>query len=311
MRFWSSSRGGLARNAGHESEVVDLYAIRFDPVLKPRDAPNWANDSLPVEALEGMNLKKQAIESATNPVQRLATRIVLRNKSTSDILKMAWKLRPRDVVEQQNKVAGAQGLAFISPIWFVGFPAILKGWIERVYTPGFAFGLKMEGWNGSLKGRVPLLKHDKVLIINTTLFDQQSYEGGGLRDAMTRLIDDFAFRYPGVKKVEHTYYYAVHGVSAEISRATWSTHTRWEAVLRQSRAANIANEKDNGPGNHMAGGRYYSKEESAMSSRCETCGMRLRAEKKPSGLLSWIWRWHTGWCPMWKAYQAELANRPR
>jgi NAD(P)H dehydrogenase (quinone) len=86
----------------------------------------------------------------------------------------------------------------------------LKGWIERVYAPGFAFGLRPEGWNGDLKGRIPLLKHDKVLIISTTLFDEAAYEVG-LKDALKRLIDDFAFRYPGIKNVEHAYFYAVHG----------------------------------------------------------------------------------------------------
>ncbi len=49
----------------------------------------------------------------------------------------------------------------------------------------------------------------------------------------------------------------------------------------------------------------------AMSSRCETCGMRLRAEKNPKAFLSRIWRWHTGWCPAWKAYQAELAQKAK
>jgi len=29
---------------------------------------------------------------------------------------------------------------------------------------------------------------------------------------MKMLIDDFAFRYPGIKKVEQVYFYAVHGV---------------------------------------------------------------------------------------------------
>jgi NAD(P)H dehydrogenase (quinone) len=120
-----------------------------------------------------------------------------------------------DVVEHQEKVAKAQGLAFISPIWFVGLPAILKGWIERVYTAGFAFGLTREGWDGDLKGRIPLLKHEKVQIINTTLFDEASYKAG-FESALKRLVDDFAFRYPGIKKVEHTYYYAVHGASPEI-----------------------------------------------------------------------------------------------
>jgi len=44
-----------------------------------------------------------------------------------------------------------------------------------------------------------------------------------------------------------------------------------------------------------------------MASRCETCGMRLRAERKPNSIISKIWRWHTKWCPGWKAYQRELA----
>ena len=35
---------------------------------------------------------------------------------------------------QQEKVAKAQALAFISPVNFVGFPAMLKGWIEPVFT---------------------------------------------------------------------------------------------------------------------------------------------------------------------------------
>ena len=46
-----------------------------------------------------------------------------------------------------------------------------------------------------------------------------------------------------------------------------------------------------------------------MESRCATCTMRLNAEKKPQSLISRLWRWHTTWCPGWKAYQAELAKQ--
>ena len=46
-----------------------------------------------------------------------------------------------------------------------------------------------------------------------------------------------------------------------------------------------------------------------MKSRCENCGMRKRAEKNPNSIISKIWRWHTGWCPGWKAYQRELAQQ--
>jgi len=42
---------------------------------------------------------------------------------------------------------------------------------------------------------------------------------------------------------------------------------------------------------------------------CEKCKMRLRAEAKPNSIISKIWRWHTKWCPGWKAYQKELAEQ--
>lgn len=42
---------------------------------------------------------------------------------------------------------------------------------------------------------------------------------------------------------------------------------------------------------------------------CETCQMRKKAEANPKALMSRLWRWHTNWCPGWKAYQAHLASQ--
>ena len=39
---------------------------------------------------------------------------------------------------------------------------------------------------------------------------------------------------------------------------------------------------------------------------CADCQMRAKAEAGPNKLISRIWRWHTTWCPGWKAYQAHL-----
>jgi len=50
-------------------------------------------------------------------------------------------------------------------------------------------------------------------------------------------------------------------------------------------------------------------EEQKEEIRCATCPMRLRAEEKPNSLIAKIWRWHTGWCPGWKAYQKSLAEQ--
>ena len=46
-----------------------------------------------------------------------------------------------------------------------------------------------------------------------------------------------------------------------------------------------------------------------IKSGCHTCAMRARAEKNPRSLMSRIWRWHTNWCPGWKAYVQELKSK--
>jgi len=44
--------------------------------------------------------------------------------------------------------------------------------------------------------------------------------------------------------------------------------------------------------------------------RCETCPMRRKADANPKTFMARLWRWHTGWCPAWKAYRAHLAEQP-
>jgi NAD(P)H dehydrogenase (quinone) len=193
------------RDAGHTNDVVDLYAIKFDPVLKLRDYTNWISETTPMETL------KEMVQSSTNRFEWFFVERWLRNKDASDVAKLVKRIRPRDILEQQRKIAEAQGLVIIAPVWFVGLPAILKGWIERVFTYGFAFSLRPEGWQGEIGGRIPLFKHEKALIMMTTLFNEKAYEGG-LGPAMKTLIDDFGFRYPGIKNVEHVYFYSVSAV---------------------------------------------------------------------------------------------------
>jgi NAD(P)H dehydrogenase (quinone) len=199
------------RDAGHTNELVDLHAMGFDPVLRDRDEPNWIDDSVPDDVLGCMHLNERMVESAGDPLRRMLLKRWIGGKAPREIIRaLRAHGGPRDVAEQQEKVARAEALAFIAPVYFVGFPAILKGWIERVFTLGFAFALKPEAWRGDIRGRLPLLTHKKALIINTTIFDQAAYESG-LGAAMQMLIDEFSLRYPGIQSVEHVYFYAVHG----------------------------------------------------------------------------------------------------
>ena len=195
-------------DAGHTSEVVDLYAIHFDPVFRMQDFASYVHESIPIDLLEQMNLKRVVLDSAGGPIQRLVVSRWLRNKDIREVAKFIHDHRPKDAFAQWEKVKNAQGLAFIAPTFWLHFPAILKGWFERVFSYGDAYALTSVGWNGEAKGRVPLLHHEKALVISTTLFKEEDYKADW-EAPMTRIIDDWGLRYPGVKNVEHVYFYAV------------------------------------------------------------------------------------------------------
>ena len=44
---------------------------------------------------------------------------------------------------------------------------------------------------------------------------------------------------------------------------------------------------------------------------CETCPARKKAEANPKSFMARLWRWHTGWFPGWKAYQAYMAEQAK
>ncbi len=204
------------REAGHSNEVVDLYAIGFDPVLRQRDTPSWLTESIPDDLLDRMRLRESLLEGAAGPLRRLALKRLIGDRDARGIIRLLReRFQPKDVLEQQEKVARAQALAFVAPVHFLSFPAILKGWLDRVWTPGFAYDLTADAWRGDINGRRPRLTHEKALIIQTTIFDERAYDTG-LRDAMRTVIDQFTLAYPGIRKVEHEFFYAVHGADDEM-----------------------------------------------------------------------------------------------
>jgi len=44
--------------------------------------------------------------------------------------------------------------------------------------------------------------------------------------------------------------------------------------------------------------------------QCTNCPIRRQAQRKPHSIFARIHRWHSGWCPGWKAYQAQLHAAP-
>jgi putative NADPH-quinone reductase len=60
-----------------------------------------------------------------------------------------------DLVAAQGAISWAQHLVFVYPIWWGAMPALLKGFIDRVFLPGFAFKYRSGSalWDRLLSGR--------------------------------------------------------------------------------------------------------------------------------------------------------------
>jgi NAD(P)H dehydrogenase (quinone) len=213
------------REAGHVVDVVDLYAIGFDPVFRQRDLASYLHEDIPADILEGMDLRRQLVENAPGgPVGRLVASRWARDRTPQQLAKFIRGHAPKDAREQWQKVAAADGLAFIAPVFWLHFPAIMKGWFERVFAYGSAYALSHDGWEGHAAGRIPLMHHERALVITPTLFCEADYKADW-EEPMRRIIVDWGLRYPGVKHVEHVYFY-----EAAIAGAP-----RVEAYLRRAR----------------------------------------------------------------------------
>jgi len=71
-------------------------------------------------------------------------------------------LQTPDVTAEQQKLLAADAVILHFPLWWFGMPAILKGWVDRVFAYGLAYGYKDAGnryryGEGGLKGKRALL----------------------------------------------------------------------------------------------------------------------------------------------------------
>lgn len=60
-----------------------------------------------------------------------------------------------DLIYAQQKIKWAHHIVIVHPIWWGSFPAVLKGFFDKVLTPGFAFKYKdnSDWWDKLLLGK--------------------------------------------------------------------------------------------------------------------------------------------------------------
>ena len=64
-----------------------------------------------------------------------------------------------DLIQSQKDILAANHLVFVYPNWWSTYPALLKGFIDRIFLPNFAFKYHKTGpfWDKLLKGKTAQL----------------------------------------------------------------------------------------------------------------------------------------------------------
>ena len=113
---------------------------------------------------------------------------------------------PEDIRAEQEYISSADIIWFFYPVWWTGMPAILKGYIDRVFLSGFAY--KMAGNNP-----IGLLRDKKVVIINSMGQTREEYEELGMFEAMKLTTDTGVFGFCGMHVICHKYFTSIMSVN--------------------------------------------------------------------------------------------------
>lgn len=97
------------KSQGAEVVVSDLYQMNFNPIGGKHDFKN----------LENSNFFKYQIEQVHAFKNDLFT---------------------EDVKKEMDKFLWCDTVIFIFPLWWFGLPAILKGWVDRIFAMGVTYG---------------------------------------------------------------------------------------------------------------------------------------------------------------------------
>lgn len=174
--------------AGHEVIVSDLYAIGWKAVADADDFPE-RRDTAPLK-----------YGKASQEAYRTGTQTA-------------------DIAEEQRKLLWADAVILQFPFWWYTMPAILKGWVDRVYAYGFAYGIGVHGcgrWGdrfgeGTLQGR-------RAMVAITVGGRMAHYGPRGVNGTMDDLlwpIQHGILYYPGMDVVPPAVFYEVDRASAE------------------------------------------------------------------------------------------------
>ncbi|MFM2386677.1 MAG: hypothetical protein RL660_1434 [Bacteroidota bacterium] len=140
-----------AKEKNHHTDIRDLYAINFNPVLSNSDFQTFHSGSIPA-----------------------------------------------DIKTEQDLISNADIIVMVYQLWWTQFPAMLKGYIDRVYSYGFAYQYGANGLEGLLKGK-------KVFLVTNTGTPSEIYTQYDMHTAINKTSNSGIFEYCGMEVLEHIY----------------------------------------------------------------------------------------------------------
>jgi len=114
----------------------------------------------------------------------------------SDELPDRLIVRP-DVARERAALSDADIFAFFYPLWFNAAPAIMKGYVERVFGMGFGYSAPRDG------GNQPLLAGRKMIIFTSSGAPQDWVESSGAWAAMQKHFDEHFAAMTGLEIIGH------------------------------------------------------------------------------------------------------------
>jgi NAD(P)H dehydrogenase (quinone) len=141
-----------------------------------------------------------------------------------------------DVEAEQQKLLAADAVILQFPLWWFGMPAILKGWVDRVFAYGFAYGYKGAGnryryGDGMLKGK-------RALIQVTVGGPEKDYSPRGINGPIEQLlfpVTHGTLFYPGMDVLPtHAVYGSVHFSAADVEAAKAAWRLRLKGLFEET-----------------------------------------------------------------------------
>lgn len=124
-----------------------------------------------------------------------------------------------DLAEAQRAILWAEHIVWVYPTWWGTMPALMKGFLDRVFLPGFAFKYHPNSpwWDRLLKGRTGRMI---VTMDAPTLYDTFAYWAGGRRTLKKAVLE-----FCGIKPVRTTTFGQVK-FADEPKRKKWLAKVR-------------------------------------------------------------------------------------